>query len=285
MSSTEPLVPATNPARAAEAMHAREDVGGLVLAETLQSAIDGEEILESGRTWCSSDSDDQLREPYIRYPAAVDLAGCPPEDVTAVWHSHTTPGQVANPEHSLPDIANVAFGRVDASIIPGTHSDHVLVAAADREAMQREFRNTLGADVDSTQAVADAITSGRVSSPSITRDRLNEAFEPLMQRVDVHRPDLAAVADELFDGDTDPVEDLICDGEHDARTDPTVPGGDRVVDTPSGLRSASVFRREARVASSGLRDTLGEFDITGTVVGTTVGMFTSRLLERAVFGE
>jgi hypothetical protein len=45
------------------------------------------------------------------------------------------------------------------------------------------------------------------------------------------------------------------------------------------------LRREARITGSGLRSALDEYDITGTVVGTAVGMFTSRALERAIFGE
>lgn len=281
------LSPAEQPARTAERMTAAGDVSEAVLRETLESAIDGDGLLESGRTWCESDAEGELREPYNRFPAAVDLAGCPPGDSVAVWHTHTTPDQLRNPEHSLPDIANVAFGHVDASIIPGTESDHVLVAAADREQMRTEFRNILGADVGSTEQVTEAITAGRVAQPPIVRDRLWNAFDPLVKRVDVNRPELRRIADDLLDDDTETITGPICDGDSPRECDPTAPGGDAVGDAPApaSLRSAAVFRREARVASHGLRETLEGYDVTGTVVGTTVGMFTSRLLERAVFGD
>lgn len=281
------LLPAEQPARTAEQMASDKEVGTAVLRETVQSAIDGDGLLESGRTWCSSGDEGQLREPYDRFPAAVDLAGCPPDDSVAVWHTHTTPDQLRNPEHSLPDIANVAFGRVDASVIPGTESDHILVAAADRERMRQEFRNVLGADVDGAAGVTDAIASGRVAQPSIARDRLWDAFDPLVRRVEVNRPGLREAVDDLFDEDTETITGPICDGEHSLECDPEQPGGDTVPDNAPlpALRSASVFRREARVASNGLQEVVEGYDITGTVVGTTVGMFTSRLLERAVFGE
>lgn len=280
------LIPAEAPARTAERMAANGDVSAAVLQETIQSALNGDWLLESGRTWCSSDPEGKLREPYQRFPAAVDLAGCPPDDAVAVWHTHTSPDQITNPEHSLPDVANVAFDAVDASIIPGTESDHILVAAADRERMAQEFRNVLGADVDSSAEVTEAILSGRVAQPALVRDRLWEVFGELAQRIEVDRPRLRETADDILDADTETPAGPICDGDHGPECDPDTPGGDavRAPETPT-LRSASVFRREARVASHGLQETLGEYDITGTVVGTTVGMFTSRLLERAVFGE
>jgi hypothetical protein len=283
--ASEQLLPAEQAARTAEQM-STFGVGETILSETVQSAIDGEGLRESGRTWCSSDADGQLREPFARYPAAVDLAGCPSGDVIAVWHTHTTPGQLRNPEHSLPDIANVVFGDVDASIIPGTESDHILVAAADRERMRQEFRNLLGSEVDTTAEVSDAITSDRISAPSRVRDRMNDAFAPLMRRVEVSRPELRAAVDDVLDADTETSAEPICEGHDEVKCDPDTPGGDTVPEnTATALRSASVFRREARVASHGLRETLDGYDVTGTVVGTTVGMFTSRLLERAVFGE
>ena len=279
------LIPAADPAHAAETMFSDSDVGELTLRETIQSAIDGDGLLESGRTWCSSDAEGELREAHERYPAAVDLAGCPPGDTVATWHTHTTPDQLRNPEHSLPDVANVVFGRVDASIIPGTETDHVLVAAADREAMKQEFRNTLGADVDSTADVVDAIADGTVTQPSIVRERLEQSFAPLTRRVSVDRPKLAQAVDDLFDGDTDTITGPICDGAHSLECDPHQPGGDTVVEQTRHLRAAGVMRREARVASYGLRETLEGYDVGATVVGTTVGMFTSRVLERVVFGD
>lgn len=281
----EQLLPETTAAAVAERMVGNPQIGTRVLDETIAAATTPGGIRESGRTWCSSDDDGSLREPLNRYPAAVDLAGCPPGDAVAVWHTHTDPAQLRNPEHSLPDVANVAFGRVDASIIPGVETDHVLVAAADREQMRTEFRNVLGADVDGAAAVTEAIQDGRVSQPASTRDRLNAAFEPLIRRIDVDRPDLEQRVDDTFDADTSDPTAPVCDGTAEIKTDPTLPGGDTVQTPAPRLRGPGVLRREARITGSGLRSALDEYDITGTVVGTAVGMFTSRALERAIFGE
>lgn len=285
MAMSEAVVPLEPAARAGEAMTARAGVGDEILRETIEAAAEGGEPMESGRTWCESDPDARLRRPTSRHRAAVNLDGCPPGDLIAVWHSHTSPGQVRNPEHSLPDVANVVFGHVDASMIPGAESDHLLVAGADRGGMADRFRNVLGADVQTTRGVVDAIQSGEISNPARARDRVNSEFAPLMRRVDADRPRIATLVDELFDGDDDAIEEPLCEGCDEVQQDPSVPGGDVVAEPAAPVRGSAVMRRESRIAAEGLAETLSEYDITGTVVGTTVGMFTSRLLERAVFGE
>ena len=281
------LTPTDNVVRAADRA-VPSDVSRTVLDETLDAAISDGQITESGRTWCSSapKTEDGLKHPIARYPAAVELEGCPPGDLVVTWHTHTSPDQLYNPEHSLPDIANVAFGPVDVSIVPGIESDHVLVSAADGGAMAEAFRNAIGMDVNSPEDIVDALDTGTIPAPTALRDRAFDAFGSLVQRVPASRPGLAAIADDVIDPDVTPDSDQVCAGLQSIECDPTQPGGDVVASQPpTPLRASSVLRRESRTVAYEAENIASRFDIAETVVGTTVGMFTSRVLERAVFGE
>jgi hypothetical protein len=294
--SSAPLAPSETVAEAAE-YAASSPVGRTIIEETLNEGIETGNLTESGRTWCSGDEKGAYRDPIERLPAAIDLSGCPPGDLVVTWHTHTTEQQLRNPEHSLPDIANVAFGRVDVSVVPGIESDHILVGAADRDEMAAQFQNALGIEADAPGDVTDAIEDGTIFNAPSLRDRTFEVFDSLTQRVTVDRTDLQPVADDLFDPDTQSMTAEPCDGLHTIECDPTKPGGDRVrpdettgpqapqPSAPEELRATSVMRRESRIATAGLSAALSEYDIKTTVVGTAVGMFTSRLLERAVFGD
>lgn len=291
------LAPTDEVAEAAK-YAAGSPVGRTIIEETLNDGIETGTLTESGRTWCSGDEQGTYRDPIERLPAAIDLSGCPPGDLVVTWHTHTTEQQIRNPEHSLPDIANVAFGRVDVSIVPGVESDHILVGAADREEMAAQFQNALGVEVGEPGDVTDAIENGSIFNAPSLRDRTFEVFDDLTRRVSVDRNDLRPVVDDLFDPDTESMTTESCDGLHTIECDPEMPGGDRVrpdesppQPTPpqqavsSGLRANGVMRRESRIVTAGLSSAINEYDIKGTVVGTAVGMFTSRLLERAVFGD
>lgn len=259
----------------------------LVLEETLDAAINGGQITESGRTWCSSDARGELRGPVERLPAAIELEGCPPGDLVVTWHTHTSREQLFNPEHSLPDIANLAFGNVDVSIVPGIESDHVIIAPDNRAAMADAFRNATGLDVSSPQDVTAAINDGTISAAASLRDRTFDQFGGLVQRVDADRSDLAPIARDVFDLSTAPSHGDVCAGLHTVECDPETPGGDTVATARprQELRAAGVMRRESRSITHHAESITERFNIAETVVGTTVGMFTSRLLERAVFGD
>lgn len=295
MSNT-PLAPTDTVAEAAE-YAANSPVGRTIIEETLNEGIETGELTESGRTWCSGDEKGTYRDPLQRLPAAIDLSGCPPGDLVVTWHTHTTEQQLRNPEHSLPDIANVAFGRVDVSVVPGIESDHILVGAADRDEMAAQFQNALGVEAEQPSDVTDAIENGTIFNAPSLRDRTFEVFDGLTQRIATDRSDLQPIADDLFDPDTQSMTAEPCDGLHTIECDPNKPGGDRVrpdetadpqpqpQPTVTELRATGVMRRESRIATAGIAAALNEYEIKSTVVGTAVGMFTSRLLERAVFGD
>lgn len=264
---------------------AASETGHEVLVETIRSGQETGQLLESGRTWCSSDDAGEYRDAIERFPAAIDLSGCPPGDTVVTWHTHTSREQLSNPDHSLPDIANVAFGRVDVSIIPGIESDHLLVGSADRDRMAETFRTVTGIDAESPPDVTDAIDAGTITNPPQLRERLFAEFDALEKRVDRDREYMRSHVDALFEEGVD-----VADGCCGIHSIDNPRGGDHVTDDPpqpptATLRSTDVLRREARTTQYALSEAADRFDITETVVGTTVGVFTSRLLERAVFGD
>jgi len=181
--SSAPLTPTDTTAEAAE-YAANSPVGRTIIEETLNEGIETGELTESGRTWCSGDEKGTYRDPIQRLPAAIDLSGCPPGDLVVTWHTHTTEQQLRNPEHSLPDIANVAFGRVDVSVVPGIESDHILVGAADRDEMAAQFQNALGVEAEQPSDVTDAIENGTIFNAPSLRDRTFEVFDGLTQRME-----------------------------------------------------------------------------------------------------
>lgn len=268
----------------AEEMIAAAGIGDEIVAETIQSGIDEGTLTESGRTWCSSVG--EFERPLARFPAAVDLNGCPPGDITAVWHTHTSEGELRNPTHSLPDYANVVSGLADVSVISGAETDHVLMGAADRDEMARRFENALGVELDDPLDVTAAVQDGRIPNLYAARDAVDQEFEALTARVDAQRPDLLTAVDDLFDPDTPEVMESTCEGVSEIECDPDTPGGDTVAPPPPPTaRAPARLRSEARTVSAPLENAAERFDLVDTVVGTAVGMFTSRLLERAVFGE
>jgi len=264
MSNT-PLAPTDTVAEAAE-YAANSPVGRTIIEETLNEGIETGELTESGRTWCSGDEKGTYRDPLQRLPAAIDLSGCPPGDLVVTWHTHTTEQQLRK-------------------------------GAADRDEMAAQFQNALGVEAEQPSDVTDAIENGTIFNAPSLRDRTFEVFDGLTQRIATDRGDLQPIADDLFDPDTQSMTAEPCDGLHTIECDPNKPGGDRVrpdetadphtqaQPTATELRATGVMRRESRIATAGIAAALNEYEIKSTVVGTAVGMFTSRLLERAIFGD
>lgn len=273
----------------AQDMIAATEIGDAILVETIESAVEGGGLRESGRTWCSTDG--EYDPPVNRYPAAVDLNGCPAGDITAVWHTHTSESDLRNPTHSLPDFGNVISGSADVSIVSGVESDHVLMGTGDADEMLARFENALGVELDAATDVGQAVKDGRIASLRMAREAVAQEFEPQMARVDADRPQLRQAVDDLFDPDTPTVTESTCEGFSEIECDPDTPGGDRIASgesrTPPQIatRAPTRLREETRSAAGPLTDAMSRFDLVDTVVGTAVGMFTSRLLERAVFGD
>lgn len=132
---------------------------------------------ESGRTACGRATN--VKGPLARFPAAVDLRQCP-LSVGGAWHTHTI--DLVAPENSLPDVANVVFGDLDASVVVGSQTSDVFVRADDRAAMADAFRDAVGMDARSTQDVVQAIEDGRISDPPAARSRVRKRMAPLFRR-------------------------------------------------------------------------------------------------------
>lgn len=170
------------------------EVNQTILEETVESAMSGR-IHESGRTACGSI--DNIHQPRVRMPKAVELTACPVGDVTGFWHTHVTRDQFRDPEHSLPDMSNVLFEGAGASVVTGLDTSHVMYSPSDVGAAQDSFRNVIGADVRSTRDVKDAITSGNVPDPPGTRRRLFEELSPLFSREQTPLVDRQVIEDNI----------------------------------------------------------------------------------------
>lgn len=177
----------------ADQMLERTDVMRTILAETLESAEAGD-ATESGRTVCGSARNPL--GPLARRFTSVQLPTCP-IGVGGTWHTHITLGQFLNPENSLPDFANVAFGLVDVSIVAGAESSHAVVAAADRGEMVDALEAVLEVEVSSPADVARAVLGGEVDDPPTVRNRLYTRLgDPVVFRESTPHPELAARARE-----------------------------------------------------------------------------------------
>jgi hypothetical protein len=171
----------------AKSMVEQRDIMRSVLKETLRSAKMGH-IREAGRTKCPRAG--EIRGSLQRFPRAIDLASCPVER-GGTWHTHVTEDEIQNPTNSLPDMANVMFGLIDASVVVGTQTADVIVAPEDREAGERAFRNAIGADVSEPKELSAAIQAGRIA-PGAARVRAREKFPGLVYTVETGFRDLDA---------------------------------------------------------------------------------------------
>jgi len=171
----------------ARTMEHADETMRTILAETIQSGSDGGPVLESGRTVCGSAHD--IRPPLRRFPRAVELERCP-VGAAGLWHTHATAAQLRAPENSLPDIANVVFGNVDAHAVVGTQSGEIVIAAEFQEAMAEAFQNALGLDVASSSDVVHALKTGQVPNPPGARERVRRHLGPLIRRYATGYPKL-----------------------------------------------------------------------------------------------
>lgn len=171
----------------AEEMLSMEGVMWDILDETIPSG-DETEVRESGRTLCGTNAD--VQGPLARFPTAVELASCPTGSSGGTWHSHVTRDQLKRPTNSLPDTANVVFGDIDVSVVVGTESAEAVVAAEDRESAAETFRDAIGAEVDTTEGVVDAILDGNIPSPPDARRRVRDRLSTLFVEERVNFTDM-----------------------------------------------------------------------------------------------
>lgn len=169
----------------ADQMVQMDDIHRTILSETLDGKDDGQ-IRESGRTICPRNG--SVKGPGKRYPKSVQLAGCPLER-GGTWHTHVTPGQLRNPKNSLPDMANVVYGLIDASVVSGTDSTEAIISAEDERTMVEAFQQAIGVDAESPEEVYEAVTGGEVN-PIRARRRARAALKPLIMTRQTGFPDL-----------------------------------------------------------------------------------------------
>ena len=179
------LRPAPEAKDLADMMVQMDDIHRTILSETLDGKDDGQ-IRESGRTICPRNG--SVKGPGKRYPKSVQLAGCPLER-GGTWHTHVSPGQLRNPNSSLPDMANVVYGLIDVSVVSGTDSTEAIISAEDERAMVGTFQQALGVEAESPEEVYEAVTGGEVN-PIRARRRVRAALKPLIMTRQTGFPDL-----------------------------------------------------------------------------------------------
>jgi len=271
------LTPAADATRLAEEMLAARDVMEAVLTETIESARSGD-ALESGRTVCGDTANIKL--PFERSPKSVELRSCP-VDLIGLYHTHPTPDQLRNPEHSLPDVANVALGPVDVSIIVGTHTSDVVLAPDDREAMHQTFRQSLGLDVSSTTEVVYALDQGIIEDPTEARERVREGMNGLITR---QRTGFQSLDQQVDDLDLPSVAVSALEGyEHDHPE----PDDRRQPRTPVGGPDAGKLRHRSRCVCDGVKgrapSEIGGVDLRTLVISQTVGTLVGNVANEVIF--
>jgi len=251
MTKSKPLQADPNAEALADALLADRDTQRQLLAETV--AEGNARMLEAGRTVCGVGG--EPKQPRDRSDRSVDLAPCDPSEQTGIYHTHPGVGQLQRPEHSLPDFANVVFEGVTASVVVGSDSHSVVVAAEDRAAQRDAFRNAVGVDVDSTRGVVDALRTNTISRPARARQRVREAFGETAYRVGASHNDV--------------LPDRVVAAAPDAYRDSLW----RVYDTTERevVRGANVLRRQGRIGG-------------GQLIGTVVGDLTSTAIETLLYG-
>lgn len=173
----------------ANVMLAQDDTQREILSETIEAANSGNPR-ESGRTYCAALG--STHGPIESSARSIDLRTCV-VGRGGIWHTHPGDRGLSTPINSLPDMANVVFGDVDASIVPGTDTADVIVAPEDRKIAQAELRRAIGADVQSPGDVRDVIMSANVD-PVEARERARAALSGLLFTADTGYTDLSASA-------------------------------------------------------------------------------------------
>lgn len=177
-----------------------EGIHRAVLQETLDSAR--QEITESGRTFCNGN---EPKAPQRRRNRSVELAGCSPGVPAGVMHSHISEKELRNPQHSLPDMANVVFtNSVACSVVIGTESADVMYEPY-RDATE-EFQNAIGLEAESTSDIINALKDKRITSPSEARNRVRSALPGLFETHSTGYSDLNGIIESQDVPQREPVD-------------------------------------------------------------------------------
>lgn len=278
-----PVAPREDAVALGEYLLSAGDLHDAILRETAESAERGR-LRESGRTVCQSSAGYRARRPLARYDRAVTLAACRRGE-TGIMHTHVTQQELASPEHSLPDMANVIFGGIAASVVVGTEQSQLLVAPDDPAAAAREFREALGLDVDSTRDVVRALEDGQVPNPPAARARVTAALPLLFERRPTPNHDLR---DRLRS------EVIPLAASREASAVPahaeTPAGGDHgrpasalglsaLAETTDGERDVAAMRRQSREVAATLDGLLAGVDVQQAAVSSVVSAIAGQLAQ------
>lgn len=267
------LQPSETAERMARAVVENDDLQREMLRETV--ATGAGQRLEAGRTLCGVDA--EPRAAAERGEQSVGLQLCPADDPTAIVHTHPTPQGLRTPVHSLPDLANVAFEDVDASVVVGAEWASVVHAADDRAAMQTAMQDALGMEIDSARDVIAAYNEGRIPDPAVARRNVVDAFGELVDTAPTGHLDVV----EQASGQAVAADSLESGGAMYQAAVPFEYLGDDEPAEPDGR--VQTLRRRGRVGAELMKYSLPTEEIRGTAVGTTVGLLTSRAVESLLF--
>jgi len=268
-SDTPPLSGELTPTQHAEElfefMRESDSTMRTIIEETLDSAREGR-LLESGRTVCGPNT--TPKPPISRFPQAVDLRGCPRVG-TGAFHTHASKPQLTDAEHSLPDLANVAFHDVTVSIVVGTRSAEVVFQATNDAAMRAAFREALGVQVDTTRDVARALTTGQITDPAAARERVRDAFGDCTARF---RTDYDDLYQRLTESGDVPIGGVITDAAPEL--------GQNAMHGPD----AAGLRKQSREISRMMKDQMSDLGLKQEVVSQTVSVTVGTVVGNAVGG-
>ena len=252
----------------ADEMMGRDDVMREILSETIESSKSGTPR-EAGRTYC--DSWGSIIPATSAGPASIQLQTCLSGPM-GVWHTHPGETGITDPINSLPDMANVVFGHVDVSIVPGTKNADVVVAPADPEVAKEAFRQAVGADVRSAREVRNAISARRLD-PIRSRKRARSMLSGLVMEgetgyTDIETPDGSVAANQRAAG-----SQAVCAcSTHRADTPPAHPA-----------RCLEEADRDFEAAASNVSERIDNLNIGSIAISAAVGNVVGEVVNRVLF--
>jgi len=252
----------------ADEMMDRDDIMRTILSETIESSRDGAPS-ESGRTYCEAWG--SILPPSDAGPSSIQLQTCL-SGAVGLWHTHPGGGGLTDPINSLPDMANVVFGSVDVSIVPGTENADIVVAPKDPAAAQEAFRQAVGADLRGAKDVRDAIGARRFD-PVTSRERAREALSSLIVQGKTGYTDIEPVAKPLVANQHAAGDQAVCACSTQPKaTAPTNPA--------ECLEEAD---KEFEAAASNVSERIDNLNIGSIAISAAVGNVVGEVVNRVLF--
>mgnify|MGYP000506347611 CR=1 FL=1 len=252
----------------ADEMMGRDDIMRTILSETIESSQNGAPS-ESGRTYCGSWG--SILPPSSAGPASIQLQTCLSGPV-GIWHTHPGGQGISDPVNSLPDMANVVFGSVDASIVPGTDNADIIVAPDDPKTAQDAFRQAVGADFQSAEDVRDAISARRID-PVSSRERAREALSGLIVEAETGYSDINQAGGPVAANQHAAGQQAVCAcSTEPADNPPTRPS--------ECLETAD---REFEAAASNISERVDNLNIGSIAISAAVGNVVGEVVNRVLF--